>query len=237
MIRATRLLLVTLLLLSTAGCGGVLKEAFRELFGPPRPPVESYRLHIPAPARPSPADRRNVLPGRLAIAPYVTRGVYASRGIAFRVDDVRLDAYPSREWAIPLRDMLGQATETLLEGNPLTSARATFDPRAASSFDYQWRGTVVEFEEVNINRDQRVLAAVHLEADLVRMANDSVIWSGSERLERAVPEPTDSMPRVVETLSALTAEVITRLIERAHAEVSTPAAPAVPTAAAAPPPR
>ena len=64
---------------------------------------------------------------------------------------------------------------------------------------------MIEFEEVN--RGRQVLAAVHLEADLVKSANDSVVWSGSERIERAVPEPTDSMPRVVETLSALTVEV------------------------------
>ena len=180
-------------------------------------------------------SRRGALPGRLAIFPYVTRGIYASSGIAFRVDDVRLDAYPRREWAIPLRDMLGDATETLLEGNPLTAERAVFDPRSSASFEYQWRGTVVEFEEVN--RGQEVLAAVHLEADLVRTANDSVVWSGSERLERAVPPPTDSMSRVVETLSALTADVITRLIDRARTEVSVPAPTAIPTAAAAPPPR
>ena len=235
MIKAARLVLVTSIPLFTAGCGRFIQDAFGELFGPPRPPLESYRLQIPAPAVPSGTARRNPLPGRLAIAPYVTRGVYASRGIAFRIDEVRLDAYTSREWAIPLRDMLGEATETLLEGNPLTRERAVFDPRSSGSFDYQWRGTVIEFEEVN--RGQRVLAAVHLEADLVRIADDSLVWSGSERLERAVPAPTDSMSRVVETLSALTAEVIGRLIERAHAEVPIPVAPAIPAAAAAPPPR
>ena len=235
MIKAGRLLALTFILLSAAGCGGIIKDIFTGILPPPRPPLESYRLHIPVPAPPSGATPRALLPGRLAIAPYITRGVYASRGIAFRIDDVRLDAYSNREWAIPLRDMLGEATETILEGNPLTSTRATFDPRSPLSFDYQWRGTVLEFEEVN--RDQRVLAAVHLEADLVRTANDSVIWSGSERLERAVPEPTDSMPRVVETLSALTVEVLGRLIERAHAGVPVPVAPAIPSAAAAPPPR
>src|SRR5688500_7151844 len=205
------------------------------MFGPPRPALESYRLNIAAPAPGASATRRTVLPGRLAIVPYVTRGVYASNGIVFRIDEVRLDAYTNREWAIPLRDMLGEATETLLEANPLTNERAIFDPRSAASFDYQWRGSVIEFEEVN--RGRQVLAAVHLEADLVRSANDSVVWSGSERVERAVPEPTDSMPRVVETLSALTGEVIARLIERAYTEVSAPPVPAAPTAAAAPPPR
>ena len=230
MINAARLVTVACILLSTAGCETIRKV----IVGPPRPPVEGYRLNIPRPDTPPPDNRPAVLPGRLAIAPYVTRGLYASHGIVFRVNDVRLDAYASREWAIPLRDMLGQATETLLERNPLTAERATFDPRSPASFDFQWRGTVIEFEEVN--RDQQVLAAVHLEADLVRVSNDSVVWSGAERLERAVPAPTDSMQSVVETLSALTAEVITRLIDRARAEVPRPVGSAAPTAATAPPP-
>lgn len=231
MIRPARLAFAIGLLLSSAGCGNI----FKGMFGPPRPALESYRLNIRPPAAPSSTGKRPPLSGRLAIAPYITRGVYASNGIVFRIDEVRLDAYTNREWAIPLRDMLGTATETLLAGNPLTTERAIFDPRSPSSFEYQWRGRVVEFEEVN--RGRQVLAAVHLEADLVRSANDSVVWSGSERLERAVPEPTDSMPRIVETLSTLTVEVITRLIERVHSEVSVPALPAAPTAAAAPPPR
>ena len=175
------------------------------------------------------------MPGRLAVAPYVTRGIYGSNGIVFRINDVRLDAYANREWAIPLRDMLGDATATLLDANPLTTQRAVFDPRSPSSFDYHWRGSVIEFEEVN--RGQEVRAVVHLEADIIRTANDSIVWTGSERLERAVPPPTDSMPQVVETLSTLTTEVIGRLIARAHSELSLPIAPATPTAAAAPPPR
>lgn len=231
MIKVAQRSLIAVILLSSAGCGNI----FKGMFGPPRPALESYRLNIVAPAPGASATRRTSLPGRLAIVPYVTRGVYASNGIVFRIDEVRLDAYTNREWAIPLRDMLGEATETLLEANPLTNERAIFDPRSASSFDYQWRGSVIEFEEVN--RGRQVLAAVHLEADLVKSANDSVVWSGSERIERAVPEPTDSMPRVVETLSALTVEVIGRLIERAHAEIAAPVTPAIPTAAAAPPPR
>ena len=233
MIRARTLLLVAFVFVAPTACGGTIRKVLG--LGPPAPPVEHYRLILPARTAPVDGDRRRLLPGGVAIAPYVTRGLYASHGIVFRVNDVRLDAYTNREWAIPLRDMLGQATERVLEAVPLTSDRAVFDPRSPGSFDYQWRGTVVEFEEVN--RNAEVLAAVHLEADLIRMSNDSVVWSGAERLERAVPAPTDSMYRVVETLSALTAEVITRLVQRAQAEVPAPAMPAIPTAVAAPPPR
>jgi ABC-type uncharacterized transport system auxiliary subunit len=209
-------------LLTTTACGGVLKG----IFGDPRPPLERYRLVMPPP--PTAPTRNGALPGAVAIAPYTTRGVYDGRGIAYRIDDVRLEPYASREWAIPLRDMLGEATETILKAHPLTTEAAAFDPRLPRTYEYQWRGAVIEFEEVN--RGQDVLAAVHLEASLVKTANDSVLWSGSERIERAVPAPTTSMPRVVETLSTLTAEVITRLVDQARAAVQ------VPTAASAPPP-
>ena len=233
MIKARTPLLVAFVLLAPTACGGTIRKVLG--LGPPAPPVEHYRLVLPVRTTPPDTARVRLLPGRLAIAPYVTRGLYASHGIVFRVNDVRLDAYANREWAIPLRDMLGEATETVLEAVPLTSERAVFDPRSPGSFDYQWRGTVIEFEEVN--RNAEVLAAVHLEADLIRMSNDSVVWSGAERIERAVAAPTDSMYRVVETLSTLTAEVITRLVQRAQAEVPAPVIPVIPTAAAAPPPR
>ena len=222
MIRTPRLILVGLLLLSSTGCSGM----FSRIFGPPRPALEQYRLTVRV-GDTAAAPLAGTLPGTIAIAPYVTRGIYDGRGIAYRIDDVRLEAYPTREWAIPLRDMLGEATETILKARPLTTGTPTFDPRSPRSYDYQWRGTVREFEEVN--RGLRVLAAVHLEAELVR--NDSIVWSGSERIERAVPEPTDSMPRVVETLSILAVEAISNLIEQARAAVSAP------TAAAAPPRR
>lgn len=211
------------MLFAGTGCGNLLSG----VFGKPRPALESYRLAIPAPDPAAPV-RPGALAGGLSIAPYITRGIYDRPNIAFRVDEYRLGTYPTREWAIPLRHMLGQATESMLKARPLTADPAAFDPRNPRSYEYQWRGAVIEFEEVN--RGSTVLAAVHLEAELVRSANDSVIWRGAERLERPVPEPTDSMPRVVETLSAITAEAIATLIERARTAIT------VPTAAAAPPP-
>lgn len=225
MIRTSRSILIALVLLAGTGC----ERIRRVIVGPPQAPLYRYRLAIPPTVADAAPSRAGSLPGSLAIGPYVTRGIYGRSGIVYRVDDVRLETYPSREWAIPLRDMLGEFTEAVLEANPLTTETATFDPRTPRSYAYQWRGTVLEFEEVNRGSD--VLAAVHLEAELIRTANDSVVWSGAERIERAVPAPTDSMPRVIETLSGLTAEVLTRLVERART------AAVLPTAAAAPPPR
>ena len=197
-----------------------------------RPPLEQYILRLPATENGVPsASGPPVLTGTLAIAPFVTRGIYDERGIVYRVDEHQLGAHPSREWAIPLREMLGRLSKEALSRAPLTAEPAEFDAANARSRDYQWRGTVLEFEEVN--RGRQVLAAVHLEVEIVRNANDSVVWKGSERIERAVPPPTNSMTRVVETLSALTGDVLFRLIARARTDLGVPTT----SAATAPPPR
>lgn len=196
-----------------------------------RPPLEQYILTLPRTDDGSTAAVASpVLTGTLAISPYVTRGVYDERSIVFRIDDHQLASYPSREWAIPLRDMLGTLTEQALAVAPLTAEPAVFDPRSVRSNDYYWRGTVREFEEVN--RGRNVLAAVHLEVEIIRSRNDSLIWRGSERIERAVPPPTKSMTRVVETLSGVTADVLFRLITRARTDLVVPTS----AAATAPPP-
>ncbi len=196
-----------------------------------RPALERYMLRLPATANGgTTAAGPPVLDGTLAVAPYVTRGIYDERGIVFRVDEYQLAQYASREWAMPLRDMLGELTEEALGISPLTAEAAEFDLGSARSRDYLWRGTVREFEE--INRDREVLAAVHLEIEIIRTANDSVVWRGAERIERSVPPPTNSMDRVVETLSGLTGDVLSRLIARARSDLGVPTA----SAASAPPP-
>jgi uncharacterized lipoprotein YmbA len=206
--------LLALLAVALPSCNAIR----RVIVGPAGPPLEQYLLNLPGTddgtsATPGPV----VLPGPLAIAPYVTRGIYDDPGIVFRVNDVQLRAYPSKEWAIPLRDMLGTATETMLRRLPLTAEPAVFDARSRRSQTYSWRGTVREFEEVN--RGNAVLVAVDLEAQIVLTATDSVVWSGSHRVERAVENPTTSMQRVVEGLSAATADVLSALIQQARAEL------------------
>ena len=215
MIKATRRIALFGLVVLASGC---LNKIF-----PSRPPLEQYILQLRTestpPVRPGGAS---VLTGALAVTPYLTRGIYSEPGIVFRSDDLQLAAYPSREWAIPLRDMLGMLTEEALRAAPLSVEPAVFDPRTVRAHDYQWRGTVRELEEVN--RGRNVLAAVHLEVEIIRTANDSVVWKGSERIERAVPPPTNSMPQVVETLSAITSDAVRTLIERARTDLGSPAA-------------
>jgi hypothetical protein len=80
-----------------------------------------------------------------------------------------------------------------------------------------------ELEEVDRGRD--VFAAVRLEARLVRTRDDSVLWSGSARLERAVPEGT--MSAIVAMLSRLAAEAVAQLADEARVALASPAASAV----------
>lgn len=205
--------LLPLLLLVAVGCWRIGKL----------PPRELYRITLPE----SPDSSASAvvatdgvappLPGTLGIGEYVTPGVYGDPQIVFRIGDTEYGSYPSREWAVPLGDQLGVLTERVLARVPLTAERAVFDPPSRRAQTYIWRGTVREFEEVN--RGQEVLAAVRIDLRIVRAEDDSILWSGSSRIERAVPTP--NMSGIVQTLSVLADEVVTDLATHARRELST----------------
>lgn len=190
------------------------------------PARELYRLRLPQNADTSPIadhDSRVAVGGSLAIAPYLAPGMYGSRSIVYRVGESEYGSYANREWALPVPTMLGMITEDLLRTRPLTAEAAIFDPPSPHAYTYIWRGTVRELEEVD--RGRNVYAAIQLDARIVRAADDSVVWSGTTRLERAVPEGT--MPAIVLMLSQLAAEGVTQLVEAARPTLA--AASAVPT--------
>jgi ABC-type uncharacterized transport system auxiliary subunit len=190
------------------------------------PARELYRLRLPENADTSPIQDHDggTLPtGTLAIVPYVAPGMYGDRSIVFRIDESEYGAYPNREWALPVSAMLGMLTEDVLRRRPITAEQAVFDPPSPHNYTYIWRGLVRELEEVDRGRD--VFAAVRLDARLVRASDDSVIWTGTARVERRVPSP--SMTAIVDTLSHLAAEAVSQLLETARAALPIPAASAV----------
>ncbi len=188
------------------------------------PSVELYRLvHTPAPdgnagPGPAPALTEPAAAGGIAVVPYVTAGVYGGHQLVYRVEGAGYGTYPNREWALPLRDELGRLTERVLQAAPVTEGHALFDPASRRHFAYVWHGSVQELEEVN--RGKSVFVAVALGAQLVRVQDDSVVWSGSRRLERAVQEPT--MPAIVAALSATASEVIRELANEARSAIRPP---------------
>ena len=174
----------------------------------PKPPaLELYRLEIPDGGGRDTTVAGAPLTGSLAIAPYITPGLYGRRNIVFRIEDSQYGTYPSREWAIPLADQLGLLSERVIERQPLTTERAVFDPPSRRSQTYIWRGSVRQFDEVDRGRD--VFVAVELEAQLIRTSDDSVLWTGSAKRERPVPDPT--MPAIIRTLSQLADETVAEL--------------------------
>lgn len=177
------------------------------------PARQYFRLSMPdsvaAPIRDSATAAIGT--GTLGIAEYVTPGIYADGGIAYRIGESEYGTYPSREWAIPLGQMLGVLTEGVLRRAPLTMSPAIFNPPSLRSQTYVWRGTVREFEEVD--RGRAVSAAVRIDASLVRSSDDSVVWSGSARREGPVAAPT--MDAVVGALSSLATETVTALVAEA----------------------
>ena len=200
------------------------------------PPRELYRLRAPAAARPTiPADgglrslgaaAREGGGAPVAVEAYATPGIYAEPQLVYRVGETRYGSYPTREWALPLGEMLATLTAERLRTTtgPGTQVQDGALPRAARTL--VWRGTVREFEEVD--RGRRVSAAVRLEAQLVRAADDSVLWQGSARLEQAVT-PSRAIAAVVDSLSTLSAQAVARLVDEA-----TPALLAAASVAAAP---
>lgn len=199
------------ILLVLAAAGGAF-ACFRGTL----PAIEMYRLEMPAEPQTTNLARSidaPLLPGGIAIAPYRAPGLYADPAIAYRVGETQYGTYPSREWAMPLGVMLGLATQKALEARPITTGPALFDPPNQRLSRYIWRGTIREFEEVD--RESEVWASVALDVQLVRAADDSVLWSGSIRREARVPEGT--MPAIVRTLSALANEGIVDLAEQARA--------------------
>jgi hypothetical protein len=181
-------------------------------------PVEMYRL-LPTAAETAsvgnPVALGDLPDGSVAISRYVTPGLYGQRGIVYRVGEAGYAAYPSREWAIPLGEMLGRRTADLMQVRPLVRGGALFDPPSRRSFTHLWRGTVREFEE--INRGTQVFVAVNLEASLIRADDDSILWSGAARVERPIPE--GSIEGIVAGLSAATNEVVFALLDSAKVSI------------------
>lgn len=193
------------------------------------PAIEYYRLRLPDTEATAPAPTyrdgglTGLAPGAIAILPYVAPGIYGDGGIVYRIDESAYGAYPNREWAVPVPTMLGMLTQDLFRARPLTRDASVFDPPSPHAYAYVWRGLVRELEEVD--RGHQVFAAVRLDARLVRARDDSVLWSGTARLEQPVPEGT--MPAIVAALSTLAAQVITQLQDSARVSLGAPAASAV----------
>jgi ABC-type uncharacterized transport system auxiliary subunit len=152
------------------------------------------------------------LAGSITIAHYDTPGIYGTGGIVYRVGVAQYGSYPSREWAIPLGEMLGTLTESVMRVRPLTSDQAVFDPGVTRGEEYAWRGAVREFDEVD--EPGSVSAAVSLAVQLVRVADDSVVWSGFARAVEPVAV-SRSMDSVVQALSTAAARVVARLVDDA----------------------
>ena len=177
------------------------------------PPREFYRLSVPdslaALGRPTGAPP---LTGSIAIARYDTPGIYATGSLVYRVGSSAYGVYPAREWAIPLGEMLGSITEGIVRERSLTSGRVVYPPSAVTHEQYEWRATVREFDE--IDAPNSVTTSVSLVAQLVRVADDSVVWSGAAQEMEPIAQ-TRSIDAVVAGLSTAAARAITRLTDEA----------------------
>jgi ABC-type uncharacterized transport system auxiliary subunit len=172
------------------------------------PPLEQYRL-APAPTATALASSPvpGPLPGSVAVSRFNTPGVYGGAQIVYRIGETGYGTYPNREWALPLGEMLGILAEESIRAEPLGSA-VVYEPATRRQFGYEWKGSVRQFEEVN--RDRQVFVSVHLEARLLRMADDSILWLGERHVELPVPQPT--MINIVDALSTAARQAMRELV-------------------------
>lgn len=185
------------------------------------PPLERYRLTEPTDSTSTAPAAAYVpaLDGRISVARFDTPGIYGDENIVYRVGATDYGAYPNREWALPLSEMLGMMAERVLRQESLGSD-AVFEPRGREQFAYEWRGAVRQFEEVDENRSIRV--AVSLEARLLRSGNDSLLWRGERRVEEEVSD--HSMGGIVEAMSRAAHRALTELAQDAKTAVGRVAA-------------
>ena len=176
------------------------------------PPREFYRLTLADSVASAPRAGIPPLSGSVAISAYDTPGIYGSGSIVYRVGAAAYGTYPTREWAIPLGEMLGAMTEATMRNGSLTSGRAVFEPSLPRREQYEWRGTVREFDEVD--DPSSVSATVALSAQLVRVADDSVVWAGTIRETQLVSE-SRKIESVVAALSAAASRAVARLTDDA----------------------
>lgn len=154
------------------------------------------------------------LQGTVAVLEYDTPGLYGTNAIVFRVGASRYGTYPSREWAIPLGEMLGSLTERVARARRINADNVSFTTTRPHDAAYEWRGEVREFDEVD--GPTAVSASVTLAARLVRTADDSVVWSGSARAAEPVAEAR-SMDAVIAALSRAATRAVAQLADDASA--------------------
>lgn len=179
------------------------------------PPREFYRLvPVDSIAHAAPSFGVPPLSGSVAISAYDTPGVYGTGSLVYRSGSATYGTYPAREWAIPLGEMLAALTESVARPRAITSGRMTFDPRSTRREEYEWRGAVREFDEVD--GPTTVSASVSLAAQLIRVADDSVLWSGAAHEVEPVQE-SRQMDSVVTALSVAASRAVARLADEAAA--------------------
>jgi ABC-type uncharacterized transport system auxiliary subunit len=201
-VRKQRVLACVLLSLGEAGC-----------FRGKLPANQFYRL-APVDSRGATAGALGPPPltGSIAITIYETPGIYGDGALVYRVGASDYGKYPTRDWAIPLGEMLAARTETIAGARGLTSGRIAFDRTGSRREEYEWRGTVREFDEVDAA--SAVSVSVSLSARLVRVANDSVVWSGTSSEVEPVREAR-RIESVVDALSSAASRALIRLVEDA----------------------
>jgi ABC-type uncharacterized transport system auxiliary subunit len=187
--RAERLFAILLAAVLMAACGSVPKTHY-------------YSVTMPA-AAPA-ADSQSV--GVLDVARFQAASVLRDDRILYYQTPTELNYYQYHRWSAEPAALMAELVSRRLRATGAFSEVRTI-PHATPG-DFQLRGRLLSFEELDYEAGGHVRVA--LELDLIRNSDHMIVWSGTERSERAVEGK--GVGAVVDALNASAAEVVGKLL-------------------------
>ena len=166
------------------------------------PKTHYYSVTMPAaaPAADSPSG------GVLDVARFQAASVLRDDRILYYQTPTELNYYQYHRWSAEPAVLMAE-----LVSRRVKASGAFSDVRQiphSTPGDFQLRGRVLNFEELDYEPGGHVRMA--LELDLVRNSDHKIVWSGTERSERAIAGK--GVGAVVDALNASAAEVVDKLL-------------------------
>ncbi|MGE5326280.1 MAG: ABC-type transport auxiliary lipoprotein family protein [Deltaproteobacteria bacterium] len=173
------------------------------------PKTHYYSVTMPT-AAPT-ADSESA--GVLDVARFQAASVLRDDRILYYQTPTELNYYEYHRWSAQPAVMMAELVSRRVRASGVFSD-VRLNPRTTPG-DFQLRGRLLNFEELDFQAGGHVRVA--LELDLVRNSDHTIIWSGTERRERAVEGK--GVGAVVDALNASAAEVVDGLLPQLLAGV------------------
>ncbi len=177
---------------------------------------ETHYYSVAMPAAVPAADSRT--PFVLDVTRFQAAAVLRDDRILYYQTPTELNYYEFNRWSAEPAEMMGELAVRRLKASGVFSDVRLF-PHATPG-DYQLRGRLLNFEELDYEAGGHIRVA--LELDLVRGRDHKIVWSDTGRSERAVQGK--GVAAIVDALNASAAQVVDQLLPPLLAQVERDAA-------------